>query len=128
MARTKARRQHAGTRSVVPRKDPPMMTLHLLPTQRCRQGHRASALAIAAVLLGLLRTLVLAGCGAGASASSASAPTASPPPGPPLAPTPLPPLAPTPLPTLDPTQLPPACPDLTPADPVARVLSCGQTR
>src|SRR5260221_5540641 len=128
MARTKARRQHAGTRSVVPRKDPPMMTLHLLPTQRCRQGHRASPLAIAAVLLGLLRPLVLGGCGAGASPSPASAPPASPPPGPPLAPTPLPPLAPTPLPTVDPTQLPPACRDLAPAGRVGGLFAGAQAR
>ena len=82
-----------------------MMTLHLLPTQRCRQGRRVSALAIAAVLIGLL--LALAGCGTSVTASRTSSPSASPPPGSPLAP--------TPLPTVDPAQLPPACRDIAPA-------------
>jgi hypothetical protein len=82
-----------------------MMTLHLLPTQRCRQGHSASALAITAVLIGLL--LALAGCGTSVTASRTSSPSASPPPGSPLAP--------TPLPTVDPTQLLQACHDVAPA-------------
>src|SRR5258706_12098566 len=84
-----------------------MMTLQLLPTQRCRQGHCASALAITAVLIGLLLALALAGCGTSVTASRTSSPSASPPPGSPLAP--------TPLPTVDPAQLPQACRDIAPA-------------
>jgi hypothetical protein len=95
-----------------------MMTIELLPTQRCRQGPRASALAIAAVLTGLL--LTLAGCGAGASASSANSPTVSP--------TPASPLAPTPLPTVDPTQLPQACHDIAPAVRAGGLFASAQAR
>src|SRR5258706_11760367 len=84
-----------------------MMTLQLLPTQRCRQGHCASALAITAVLIGLLLALALAGCGTSVTASRTSSPSASPPPGSPPAP--------TRLPTLDPTQLPQAGRDIAPA-------------
>src|SRR5258707_14273633 len=94
-------------RFVLPRKDPTMMTLQLLPTQRCRQGHCASALAITAVLIGLLLALALAGCGTSVTASRTSSPSARPPPGSALAP--------TPLPTVDPAQLPQACRDIAPA-------------